>query len=160
MKSIVLAVIVAVALVALHGATVEAAINCYACTATSSTSSSTDPCWPPLKAPTTSSSNSSGNSTTNSTATATSSVSIQPNCNTCVTLKTVQGGTTTYLRQCSTAASSTFKNGCVSKAGVLTCTSFCTTELCNTGSYASFLRYSVLSIISALILSATSKFMH
>jgi hypothetical protein len=66
---------------------------------------------------------------------------------------------TTYSRTC-LPSSTTIKSGCTTENSATSCNYVCDTNLCNSGSYASIVRYSVFSIASAFLLSVTSKFVN
>jgi len=123
------------------------AISCYVCSSTSTDLA--NPCNPPLNA-----ANAVAYGSTNSTSNEV--VYYESGCTSCETATVANSGVTTYARACVTTTTTT-SNQCQTSGSSTTCVSFCTTGLCNTGSDASTIRFTLLSLILASILSVAAK---
>jgi len=130
-----------------------ATVNCYVCTGY--VGEPNDDCAvfkAPSTAVTTTSKTTTDNETTSDSSVEITDILVVGGCTSCVTVKATAGSVTTYTRSCSTASS--VPTGCSTVGTVATCTYDCTTDLCNTGD-ARALRYTLASLLGALILSAT-----
>jgi len=115
----------------------SSAISCYVCASSSISGSSNDPCGSG------SNFNKNGPGVLNTTG-----------CTSCLKTTSTVSSYTAYTRSCSlTSQAST---GCVSVASVSSCVDACSTDFCNKAALTS--GYTVLSLLSALLLSVKAAF--
>jgi len=135
-------------IVLIHSQQGAATISCYVCTAT--TLNTGNPCLPPVDTSKTC-------STSLNVSSLATCVAVVSDCDSCVTEKTTLDGTTSYVRTCALAGTSTLANKCVTTNSETTCYSSCSTNLCNTGSDAPALRFALFSVLATLCLSTAAS---
>jgi hypothetical protein len=127
----------------------DATISCYVCVGSSVAKNG---CYPPFTYTGTTTPSTQTNSSESITQSPiTNSIAIATNCQYCETIKTTANGVTTYTRSC---ISTNIPNTCTNTAGTTSCIYTCDTNLCNTGSDASTVKYTLTSLAAAILFSS------